>query len=53
MSALMWLAPCSVLLGLLGLAAFAWTFWANQYDDPQGDAERILLDDDDAPPGPG
>lgn len=46
----MWLAPASVLLGLLGLAAFAWTFASNQYDDPDGDAARILLDDEDAPP---
>lgn len=53
MSALIWLAPASVLLGLLGLAAFAWTFSANQYDDPQGDAARILLDDDDGPPPEG
>jgi cbb3-type cytochrome oxidase maturation protein len=50
MSAMMWLAPMSVLLGLLGLAAFIWTFAAGQYDDPQGDAARILLDDDDGPP---
>jgi cbb3-type cytochrome oxidase maturation protein len=50
MSALMWLAPMSVLLGLIGLAAFIWTFAAGQYDDPQGDAARILLDDDDSPP---
>jgi len=51
-SALMWLAPMSILLGLIGLAAFIWTFTANQYDDPEGDAARILLDDDAAPPSP-
>lgn len=51
MSALMWLAPVSVLLGLIGLGAFAWTFFANQYDDPEGDAARILLEDEDGPPG--
>jgi len=50
MGILMWLAPASVLLGLLGLAAFAWTFSSNQYDDPDGDAARILLDDEDGPP---
>jgi cbb3-type cytochrome oxidase maturation protein len=50
MSALMWLAPMSILLGALGLAAFAWTFSARQYEDPHGDAARILLDDGDAPP---
>jgi cbb3-type cytochrome oxidase maturation protein len=52
MNAMMWLAPMSVLLGLIGLAAFIWTFAAGQYDDPQGDAARILLDDDDGPPAP-
>lgn len=51
MSALMWLAPLSVGLGLLALGAFVWTFAAGQYDDPDGDAARILLDDADSPPG--
>lgn len=51
MSALMWLAPLSVGLGLLALGAFAWTFAAGQYEDPDGDAARILLDDGDRPPG--
>lgn len=50
MSALMWLAPLSVGLGLLALGAFVWTFAAGQYDDPDGDAARILLDDADGPP---
>ena len=52
MSALMWLAPMSLGLGVLALAAFAWTFAAGQYEDPKGDAERILLDDGDGPAGP-
>jgi cbb3-type cytochrome oxidase maturation protein len=38
------LAPFSVLLGLTGLAAFWWTLRARQYEDPQGDAARILDD---------
>ena len=38
------LAPFSVLLGLTGLVAFWWTLRAGQYDDPQGDAARILDD---------
>lgn len=50
MSALMWLAPLSVLLGLMGLGAFVWTFASGQYDDPQGDAARILIDDEDDEP---
>ena len=50
MNILMWLAPVSVLLGLLGLAAFAWTFKAGQYEDLEGDAARILIDDEDDGP---
>ncbi len=47
------LAPLSMLLAGLGLAAFLWTFKAGQYDDPMGDAERILLDHlDTGPDGP-
>lgn len=45
----MWLAPVSVLLGLIGLGAFIWTFANNQYDDPDGDAARILMEDGDGP----
>ena len=39
------LAPVSIMLALGGLAFFAWTFKNHQYDDPQGDAARILNDD--------
>ncbi|MFZ5670753.1 MAG: cbb3-type cytochrome oxidase assembly protein CcoS [Pseudomonadota bacterium] len=38
------LAPLSLLLGLGGLAGFWWTLRAGQYDDPMGDAARILDD---------
>ena len=44
MSILLFLAPTSVLLGLMGLGAFFWTVKNGQYDDPQGDAARILYD---------
>ena len=44
------LAPFSVLLALLGLWGFWWTVRSGQYDDPAGDAARILIDEgDDAP----
>ncbi|MBW8303914.1 MAG: cbb3-type cytochrome oxidase assembly protein CcoS [Brevundimonas sp.] len=46
------LAPISVLLGLAAVGAFVWTLRANQYDDVQGAAARILLDDDDGPEPP-
>ena len=44
------LAPCSVLLALLALWGFWWTVRSGQYEDPAGDAARILLDDDDMGP---
>jgi len=50
MNIFMMLAPMSVFLGLLGIGAFWWTLRHGQYDDPTGDAARILLDDDDAKP---
>jgi cbb3-type cytochrome oxidase maturation protein len=45
MSILMMLAPMSVFLGLLGVGAFWWTLRNRQYEDPAGDAARILIDD--------
>jgi cbb3-type cytochrome oxidase maturation protein len=51
MGIIMVLAPTSILLGLLGLGAFWWTVRNNQYDDPDGDAARILVDhESDGPP---
>ena len=51
MTILLFLAPASVLLGLMGLAAFWWTVKNGQYDDPAGNAARILNDhEDDGPP---
>jgi cbb3-type cytochrome oxidase maturation protein len=41
-----------VLLGLMAVGAFVWTLRASQYDDIQGAAERILIDDDDQPGPP-
>jgi cbb3-type cytochrome oxidase maturation protein len=44
MTLLLFLGPFSVGLGLLGLWGFAWSVRARQYDDPKGDAARILQD---------
>jgi cbb3-type cytochrome oxidase maturation protein len=44
------LAPFSLLLALVALAAFWWTVRNGQYDDPVGDAERILMLEPDQPP---
>jgi len=46
MSALLFLIPVALFLGLLGLAGFFWAARSGQFDDPDGAAERILLDDD-------
>ncbi|KIC50981.1 cbb3-type cytochrome oxidase assembly protein CcoS [Tateyamaria sp. ANG-S1] len=46
MNVLVILVPCSLILGLGALVAFVWTLKSDQYSDPDGDAHRILLDDD-------
>jgi cbb3-type cytochrome oxidase maturation protein len=46
MSYLAVLVPIAILMGLVGLAAFMWTLRSGQYDDLDGAAERILMDDD-------
>lgn len=40
------LVPIAILLGLAGLAAFLWSLRSGQYDDLDGAAQRILMDDD-------
>jgi cbb3-type cytochrome oxidase maturation protein len=52
MTVIMFLVPTSILLGLIGLAAFWWTVRNGQYEDPQGDAARILFDHEDEGPPP-
>lgn len=47
MTNLMVLIPVALFLGLLGLGAFLWSLKAGQYDDLEGAAARILLDDED------
>ncbi|HMM15069.1 MAG: cbb3-type cytochrome oxidase assembly protein CcoS [Parvibaculum sp.] len=49
MSVLVYLIPAALLLGALGLAGFLWSLKTSQYEDLDGAAERILLDDDDKP----
>ena len=46
MSYLAFLVPVAILLGLLGLTAFMWTLRNGQYEDLDGAAARILMDDD-------
>jgi cbb3-type cytochrome oxidase maturation protein len=44
-----YLIPIAFGLSLTALAAFMWSLKARQYDDLDGDAERILHDKTDAP----
>lgn len=46
------LIPVSLGLGAAGLAAFIWALRSRQYEDPKGDAERILSDAWDDRPRP-
>jgi len=52
MNILSYLIPISLTLGVLGLVFFVYTLRSNQYDDPEGDARRILSDDYDDHPKP-
>lgn len=46
MSAVLFLVPIALFLGALGLAAFIWSLKSGQYEDLEGDARRILMDDE-------
>ncbi|SDZ57743.1 cytochrome oxidase maturation protein, cbb3-type [Jannaschia faecimaris] len=45
MNVLVFLIPVSLILGFGGLVAFLWTLKNRQYEDLEGDAARILLED--------
>lgn len=44
-----YLIPIALGIGLTALAAFMWSLKNGQYDDLEGAAQRILLQEDDAP----
>ena len=48
MTALLYLMPAALLLGLLGLVAFLWALKSGQFEDLDGAAQRILIDEDPA-----
>ncbi|ALI55186.1 cbb3-type cytochrome oxidase assembly protein CcoS [Celeribacter marinus] len=50
MNVLVYLIPVSIFLGGVGLVAFFWSIRSHQFDDPQGDASRILTTDYDDHP---
>lgn len=49
MSILSLLVPVTLVMGLIGLGSFFWSLRNGQYEDLEGDAERILYDDEDRP----
>ena len=42
MTALAWLIPCALFLGLVGLAAFLWSLNSGQFEDLEGAGWRAL-----------
>lgn len=46
MDILYFLIPLSILLVVIIVAAFLWAIRSGQFDDLEGPAHRILLDDD-------
>ena len=46
MNGLAFLIPIALGLGLAGLAAFFWSMRDGQYDDLDGAANRILIEDE-------
>ncbi len=46
MSGIALVIASALLVGLIALGVLLWALASGQYDDPQGDAERILMDDE-------
>ena len=46
MTILLFLVPLALLLGAIGLIAFMWSLSSGQFDDLDGAAHRVLMDDD-------
>ena len=47
MDIIVYLIPAALGLGALALAAFMWSLRSGQYEDLDGAAHRILIDEDD------
>ncbi len=47
MDILLVLIPIALLLGLIGVVGFFWSLKSKQYEDLDGAAHRILIDDED------
>lgn len=47
MGIMIFLIPAAVCMGAIGLAAFFWALRSGQYEDMEGAAHRILIDEED------
>lgn len=52
MNILVLMIPIALMLGLASLVFFVWSLKSGQYEDMDGEAARILRDDDLDEPGP-
>jgi cbb3-type cytochrome oxidase maturation protein len=52
MTALVWLIPAALALGLLGLVAFLWALKSGQFEDLEGAGWRAIQDNDAPLPDP-
>ena len=50
MTVLLYLMPAALFLGLIGLVGFLWALKNGQFEDLDGAAERVLIDEE---PGAG
>lgn len=46
MNGLTFLIPIALLMGLIGLASFFWAMKSGQFEDLDGAANRILIDEE-------
>lgn len=46
MDVLYWLIPAVIIIGLAMVGLLIWAIKSGQYDDLEGEANRILMDDD-------
>ena len=50
MDIILMLLPAALLFSIVALFVFRWSVKSDQYDDMQGEAHRILMDDEDMIP---
>lgn len=48
MDVIYWLIPVVILIGLVMVGVLIWTIKSGQYEDLEGEAGRILMDDDES-----